>query len=346
VDTPPPTTEVALDASEETKLDARLKTDERGLPVGRLTPPVSVSPGMVTVLPGSSTETPIPLPEGLVTDVESVGLIEMETTGELLGLMMVGNTTGGNTTELKVGNWPLLIEVDPCLMPVVAEETGIEPRETELLAGLIELLAGLTELTGLTELLAGLTELTGLTELLAGLTELTGFTELLGFAETLELLTAGLLELFKVGSEIGSLNELLDLVETLALLVAGLLADELGFFEDEEELDFLLEEGNFADEEEIFLLEVTGLTVTVVFLVVTGAEEAILVGLVNFKMLEKVSLLLEMGLMLETGLTAVDALELLVTFLELLVTFLELLLTFLELIDTLMGETFGMEKVV
>jgi hypothetical protein len=135
------------------------------------------------------------------------------------------------------------------------------------------------------------------------------------------------------------LNELLDLVETLALLVAGLLADELGFFEDEEELDFLLEEGNFADEEEIFLLEVTGLTVTVVFLVVTGAEEAILVGLVNFKMLEKVSLLLEMGLMLETGLTAVDALELLLTFLE-------LLLTFLELIDTLMGETFGMEKVV
>jgi hypothetical protein len=59
-----------------------------------------------------------------------------------------------------------------------------------------------------------------------------------------------------------------------------------------------------------------------------------------------VSLLLEMGLMLETGLTAVDALELLVTLLELLVTFLELLLTFLELIDTLMGETFGMEKVV
>jgi hypothetical protein len=77
--------------------------------VGRLTPPVSVSPGTVMVPPGSPTETPIPLPEGLAADDErpwleleaGVGLIEMVTpfTVELLGLIIVGNTT-----ELKVGN--------------------------------------------------------------------------------------------------------------------------------------------------------------------------------------------------------------------------------------------------
>ena len=200
------------------------------------------------------------------------------------------------------------------------------------------------------ELLAGLTELA--LELLTGLTEL-----------ALELLTVGLLELFKVGIEIGSLKELLDLVETLALLVAGL-AEEVGFlddeelvfFEDEDELGFLLLEGttgflldedDFADDE-VFLLEETGLTVTVDFLV----EEAGLAELVNFKMLERVSFLLE------TGLTAVDAffellldtLALLVAFLVLvaleLVTFLELVDTFLVLEDFLMEVGLGMEKVV
>jgi hypothetical protein len=118
-------------------------------------------------------------------------------------------------------------------------------------------------------------------------------------------------------------------------------------------------------------LIVTGLTVTVDFLMETGEAEAVLVELVNFKMLERVSFLLEIGLialetglrmletgltMLETGLTVVDAF-----FEVLLLTFLVLLLAFLVLMDTLigetlmgetlmgetlMGETLGMDKVV
>jgi hypothetical protein len=106
------------------------------------------------------------------------------------------------------------------------------------------------------------------------------------------------------------------------------------------------------------------LTVTVDFLMETGEVETVLVELVNFKMLERVSFLLEIGLIaletgltaLETGLTVVDAF-----FDELLLTFLVLVLTFLVLIDTLigetlmgetlmgealMGETLGMDKVV
>jgi hypothetical protein len=327
------------------------------------------------VPPGSPTETPIPLPEGLAADDErpwleleaGVGLIEMVTpfTVELLGLIIVGNTT-----ELKVGNWPVLIEVEPCLIPLEAGGTGMEPREAELLTGLTELL----DFEDTFELLA-----TGLLELFrVGIDG--SLKELLDFALDFALLTTGLLELLRVGSGIGSLMEMPDLVEALAL-VAGLLADELGFFEDEEELSFLLE-----DDEETFLLEVTGLTVmgltvigfrvtgltvTVDFLMETGEAEAVLVELVNFKMLERVSFLLEIGLialetglraletgltMLETGLTVVDAF-----FDELLLTFLVLVLTFLVLIDTLMGETLmgetlmgetlmgetlGMEKVV
>jgi hypothetical protein len=338
------------------------------------------------VPPGSPTETPIPLPEGLAADderprlelEEGVGLIEMVTpfTVELLGLIIVGNTT-----ELKVGNWPVLIEVEPCLMPLTAEETGIEPRESELLGFALDL-----------ELLT-----TGLLELFrvgsdGSLKELLDFA--LDFALDLELLTPGLLELLRVGSGRGSLME----------MVVGFPDDELGFFEEEEELSFLLEEGttgflledeetgflleedDFADDEEIFLLEVTGLrvmgltviglivtglTVTVDFLMETGEAEAVLVELVNFKMLERVSFLLEIGLialetglrmletgltMLETGLTVVDAF-----FEVLLLTFLVLLLAFLVLMDTLigetlmgetlmgetlMGETLGMDKVV
>ena len=335
------TEEVALLTTEDTKLDARLRMDEAadsiGLPVGRLTPPVRVSPGTVRVPPGSPTETPT-LPR--LELEEGVGLIETTTEEGTLTEELLGLPIEGSTTELKVGNWPFLLEVEPCLTPPVAEDTGLDPREAELLA--LELLA--------LELLAGLTELA--LELLTGLTEL-----------ALELLTVGLLELFKVGIEIGSLKELLDLVETLALLVAGL-AEEVGFlddeelvfFEDEDELGFLLLEGttgflldedDFADDE-VFLLEETGLTVTVDFLV----EEAGLAELVNFKMLERVSFLLE------TGLTAVDAffellldtLALLVAFLVLvaleLVTFLELVDTFLVLEDFLMEVGLGMEKVV
>jgi hypothetical protein len=345
------------------------------------------------VPPGSPTETPIPLPEGLAADderprlelEEGVGLIEMVTpfTVELLGLIIVGNTT-----ELKVGNWPVLIEVEPCLMPLTAEETGIEPRESELLGFALDL-----------ELLT-----TGLLELFrvgsdGSLKELLDFA--LDFALDLELLTPGLLELLRVGSGRGSLME----------MVVGFPDDELGFFEEEEELSFLLEEGttgflledeetgflleedDFADDEEIFLLEVTGLrvmgltviglivtglTVTVDFLMETGEAEAVLVELVNFKMLERVSFLLEIGLIaLETGLTALETglrmLETGLTMLEsgltvvdaffevLLLTFLVLLLAFLVLMDTLigetlmgetlmgetlMGETLGMDKVV
>ena len=357
LDASPTTTEVALLTAEDTKLDARLRIDEAadsmGLPVGTLTPPVSVSPGTVRVPPGSPMETPTLPPFELE---EGVGLIETMTeerdetalTEELLGF-----TIEGSTTELKVGNWPFLLEVEPCLTPPVAEEIGLEPREAELLAGLAEL-DDLTELlTGLTELLA-LEVLTGLTEL--ALEVLTGLTEL-ALELALELLTTGLLELFRVGIEMGSLKELLDLVETLALLVAGL-AEEVGFlddeelvfFEDEDELDFLLLEGTMGflllegttgflleEDETGFLLEATGLTVTVDFLV----EEAGLVELVNFKMLETVSFLLEIGL------TTVDAfLELLLETLALLVAFLVLLtlvLLFLELVDTLVLEDFLME---
>jgi hypothetical protein len=266
-------------------------------------------------------------------------------------------------------------------MPLTAEETGIEPRESELLGFALDL-----------ELLT-----TGLLELFrvgsdGSLKELLDFA--LDFALDLELLTPGLLELLRVGSGRGSLME----------MVVGFPDDELGFFEEEEELSFLLEEGttgflledeetgflleedDFADDEEIFLLEVTGLrvmgltviglivtglTVTVDFLMETGEAEAVLVELVNFKMLERVSFLLEIGLialetglrmletgltMLETGLTVVDAF-----FEVLLLTFLVLLLAFLVLMDTLigetlmgetlmgetlMGETLGMDKVV
>lgn len=226
---------------------------------------------------------------------------------------MLGLPIEGSTTELRVGNWPFLLEVEPCLTPPVAEETGLEAREAELLA--LELLTGLTELLAL---------------------------EL-----ALELLTAGLLELFKVGIEMGSLKELLDLDEALALLVAGL-AEEVGFFDDEELAFFEVED------ELDFLLEVTGLTVTVDFLV----EEAVLVELVNFKMLERVSFLLD------TGLTAVDAFfELLLDVLAVLLAFLvlvvfleledTLVLTFLVLVDAflvledfLMEVGLGMEKVV
>jgi hypothetical protein len=245
------------------------------------------------------------------------------------------------------------------LMPLTAEETGIEPRESELLGFALDL-----------ELLT-----TGLLELFrvgsdGSLKELLDFA--LDFALDLELLTPGLLELLRVGSGRGSLME----------MVVGFPDDELGFFEEEEELSFLLEEGttgflledeetgflleedDFADDEEIFLLEVTGLrvmgltviglivtglTVTVDFLMETGEAEAVLVELVNFKMLERVSFLLEIGLialetgltaletglrMLETGLTVVDAF-----FEVLLLTFLVLLLAFLVLMDTLIGET-------
>lgn len=338
LDASPTTAEVALLTTEDTKLEARLRMDEAadpiGLPVGRLIPPVTVSPGTVRVPPGSPTETPT-LPR--LELEEGVGLIETTTEEGTLTEELLGLPIEGSTTELKVGNWPFLLEVEPCLTPPVAEDMGLDPREAELLA--LELLAGLTELA---------------LELLTGLTEL-----------ALELLTAGLLELFRVGIEMGSLKELLDLVETLALLVAGLVADEVGFL-DEDELDFLLLEGttgflledeeagflldedDFADDDEVFLLEETGLTVTVDFLV----EEAGLVELVNFKMLERVSFLLE------TGLTAVDAffellldtLALLVAFLVLvaleLVTFLELVDTFLVLEDFLMEVGLGMEKVV
>jgi len=316
LDASPTTAEVALLTAEDTKLDARLKIDEAadsmGLPVGTLTPPVSVSPGTVRVPPGSPMETPTLPPFELE---EGVGLIETMTEERdetALAEELLGLTIEGSTTELKVGNWPFLLEVEPCLTPPVAEETGLEPREAELLAGL-------AELDDLIELLTGLTELA--LEVLTGLTEL-------ALELALELLTAGLLELFKVGTGMESLREILDLVDTLALLELGFLDDEeLVFFEDEDELDFLLLEGTtgslLEDEETGFLLEATGLTVTVDFLV----EEADLVELVNFKMLETVSLLLEIGL------TTVDA-------------FFELLLATLALEDFLMEVGLGREKVV
>jgi len=328
LDASPTTAEVALLTAEDTKLDARLRIDEAadsmGLPVGTLTPPVSVSPGTVRVPPGSPMETPTLPPFELE---EGVGLIETMTEERdetALAEELLGLTIEGSTTELKVGNWPFLLEVEPCLTPPVAEETGLEPREAELLAGLAELDDLIELLTGLTELLA-LEVLTGLTEL--ALEVLTGLTEL-ALELALELLTAGLLELFKVGTGMGSLREILDFVDTLALLELVFLDDEeLVFFEDEDELDFLLLEGTtgflLEDEETGFLLEATGLTVTVDFLV----EEADLVGLVNFKMLETVSFLLEIGL------TTVDA------FFELLT----LVLLFLELVDTLVLEDFLME---
>jgi hypothetical protein len=152
--------------------------------VGSVTPSVSVIPGILTVPPGSPTETPTLTPKG--------------------GLMMLGNVT-----ELRIGSWPVLTEVEPCLTPPTTEEMA--PRVTELLTSL-------TELEDLIELFTGFAELSGLTEQLAALTEL------LGFTGALELLTAGLLEPFRVGiemgTEMGSSKELLDLVEILALLVA------------------------------------------------------------------------------------------------------------------------------
>jgi len=113
----------------------------------------------------------------------------------------------------------------------------------------------------------------------------------------------------------------------------------------------LLDEDDFADDEEVFLLELAGVTVTVDFFVVTGDEEAVLVELVNFKILERVSFLLETGWTLETGLGAVGTFceLLLLTFLELLLTLLELLLLllliFLELVDTLVLEDFFVEEI-
>lgn len=80
LDASPTTAEVALLTTEETKLDAWLRIDEAadtiGLPVGRLTPPVSVSPGTVRVPPGTPTETPT-LPR--LELEEGVGLIETRT---------------------------------------------------------------------------------------------------------------------------------------------------------------------------------------------------------------------------------------------------------------------------
>lgn len=305
------------------------------------------------------------------------------TTIELLVLPMLG------TIKLKEV-WLVLTEVVPCLMSLVAEEVWLVPREAELLAGLAELadlieledlteLEALTELEDLTELealteLEDLTELAGLTELedleLAGLAELlAGLTELLDFTETLELLAAGLLELFEVGIEmgnkVGSLIGLLALEETLALLV------ELGFFDEEDELsflllegatgalldeeDFLLEEEDFADADEVFLLEATGLIVTVDFLTLMGDEEAVLGRLVNFKILERVSCLVETGSMIVEAFfkLELDALALLELFFELELTALALLEDFFELTaDTLVlledfpiEETLGMERV-
>jgi hypothetical protein len=118
LETPPPATEVICETAEDwreitvegfptkedTKLDARLKTDETadpiGLPVGTLTPPVRVSPGTVRVPPGSPTETPTP-PVDL--EAEGVGLIEMMTEG-VVALTELGLMMEGSTTELKVGN--------------------------------------------------------------------------------------------------------------------------------------------------------------------------------------------------------------------------------------------------
>lgn len=220
----------------------------------------------------------------------------------------------------------------------------------------------------MTSLLAGLAELENLTEL-DDLTELlAGLTELLDFTEALELLTAGLLELFRVGSTTGSLKELLDLAETLALLVelaffdeedelnflllegatgALLEDDEAGFLLEDDEVGFLLEEEDFVDAEEVFLLEATGLTVD--FLTLAEEEEAVLGKLVNFERLERVRCLVE------TGSTIVEAFfelllatfALLVAFFELELDTLALLEDFLELLeDFAIGEPLGMEKVV
>lgn len=362
VEASPAMMEVATEAIEDALEDTTLKIDEtaelRGLelettPVGR-TGSESTREALALTL----------RPEGLTAEDETpwleleevVGLTEMMTLLlELLVLPMLG--------KIKLKEvWLVLTEVVPCLMSLVAEEVWLVPREAELLAGLAEL-ADLIELEVLTELED--LELTDLTELLAGLTEL------LDFTEVLELLTADLLELFGVGIEmgnkVGSLIGLLDLEETLALLV------ELDFFDEEDELsflllegatgalldeeDFLLEEEDFADADEVFLLEATGLIVTVDFLMLMGEEEAVLGRLVNFKILERVSCLVEAGsMMVETFLELeLDALALLELFfeLELELAALALLEDFFELTaDTLVlpegfaiEETLGMDRV-
>jgi hypothetical protein len=213
----------------------------------------------------------------------------------------------------------------------------MEPREIEMLTDAFTELLDLEldlELLALGVLTADLLELftVGTTMGIEGsftegsLTE-GSFTELLA----LGMLTAGLLELFKVGIGMwieGSFTDELDF----------LVEEELIFLDEEDELSFLLEdeEAGFLLEEDDFLLEATGARVTVDFLMVTG-----LVTLVNFKMLERVSFLLE------TGLTAVDAFAVLEDFFELVLAFLVLLLlTFLVLEGFLIEETLGMEMVV
>lgn len=223
------------------------------------------------------------------------------------------------TTKLKEV-WLVPTKVEPCLISLVAEEVWLTPREAELL---------------------------------------TDLTELLDLTEALELLTAGLLELFGVGIEmgnkVGSLTGLLDLEETLALLV------ELGLFDKEDELSFLLLEGatgalleddeedflleeeeDFEDADEVFLLEATGLTVTVGFLMLIADEEAVLGKLVNFRILESVSCLVGTGSMIvETFF------ELELGTLALLELFFELLLDNLTLLEGFpIEETLGMERVM
>lgn len=227
--------------------------------------------------------------------------------------------------------------MEPCLTPPVAEEIGMEPREIEMLTDAFTELLALEldlELLALGVLTAGLLELftVGTTMGTEGSFTEGSFTEG-SFTELLALgmLTAGLLELFRVGIGMwieGSFTE-----DELAFLDE----EELVFFVDEDELSFLLEdeEASFLLEEDNFLLEATGARVTVDFLMVTG-----LVTLVNFKMLERVSFLLE------AGLTAVDAFAVLEDFFELVLAFLVLLLTFLVLEGFLIEETLGMEMVV
>jgi hypothetical protein len=110
------------------------------------------------------------------------------------------------------------------------------------------------------------------------------------------------------------------------LLLEGATGALLG----DEETGLLLEEDDFTNDEEAFLLGTTGLTVTVDFLMMTEDEEAVLAELVKFKMLETVSFLPE------TGLRVINA------FFWLVLDTLALLVVFLELVGTLVLEDFSM----
>lgn len=104
------TTEVACETIDETTLDARLRTDDRAdetpdpTPVGSVTPPPSVTPGMVTERPGTSTDTPtrVALEEGVgLTEIVVFWPLLVTTVIDLLVKLEPALELLERTTELK-----------------------------------------------------------------------------------------------------------------------------------------------------------------------------------------------------------------------------------------------------